>query len=365
MSEAVAAQVQSVPVPPADQPPAPVRELPFEDRYKAKQAELGVTDDDGPEEQFNLNDTPPPGEKPKEEPKRNVEPTAGDKAMFEALAKKLGYNIDGKGVLPSERIAWETAKKRQETGIAEREAKAQKMLADAESQLTSNPRVQKAEAIVTAYENGDPDGFAQALGVKDFNEFQQSFIKRLADPNYLELRKLQQWKEQQEAERKKSEEEGKQRQASEQRAQAYKAYMSNLSEVCKNSSSPLVAAMHDDPLFLQAVYRIQEENWDPVQQKTITVEEAIKKASRGANQDLESELRKLYERLGKGFTPAEAAAAAASAAAPRSGKKPAPRTAVTPPHAVSGGSAPKKPSDYSTLEWREYTRRRLEEAGDD
>lgn len=354
MSEAVAAAIAPAPaapvvIPPAEQPPAPVREKSFAERWKEHGGEEAeAADVEAPEAE---------PEKPAAEAKpRNADPTAGDRAMFDALAKKLGYHVDGKAVLPTDRIKWEQAKKRQEEGLAARE----KAVKDAEAAAGSNERVKKAESILAAIESGDPDGFAAAVGRKNFNEFQEEFIKRLADPNYTELKRLKEWKEQQEQERVKAAEEAKQREESEVRERMRAGYMDSLSKTCAASSNPLVAALAEDPNFLQAVFRIQQENWDPVQQKTVTAEEAIRKAAKGAKQPLEDELRGIYERLGKGF----GAATPAPEASPPKGKRPAPKTAVTPPNTTGGASAPKKPSDMTPLEWREYSRKRLEESED-
>jgi hypothetical protein len=348
-----AAQVPGTPaaapiaVPAADQPPAESQPKSFADRWKAHGGEDLDAGDDEPE-------AAPEPAKPETKPTGPV--TAGDKAMFEALAKKLGIKVENGVVKPSERIAWENAKLRAEQGIAKARHEAEQMRAEAESSLKSNPRVQKAEAIMTAYEAGDPDGFAAALGAKDFNEFQQSFLRRLADPNYGELRKLQQWKEQQEAERVKLEAQQREQHQQQQVQQAERTYMSTLSQTCKASSNPLVAAMHDDPLFLQAVYRIQKKHWNPEQQKTVSVEEAIQEG-------LETELKSLHDRLSRGFG-GGSPAAEPGAAPVRNGKKPAPRTGITPVNAALGGGATKKPSDMTDLEWRTYTRKRMDEAGD-
>jgi hypothetical protein len=347
--EEAAAAVEAAPiaVPAAEQPPAPKKIQSLADRWKAKTGEeLGSPDEVAAE----------PAAPAAEAPKAKAATPPDDSAAFHALAQKLGYALDGKSVLPSDRIKWESAKKRQEEGIAARERAVQ----EAEGKVSD--RVRKAESILDAIERGDPDGFAASVGVKDFNEFQQNFIKRLADPNYQELRKLQQWKEQQEEQRKKAEEEGKTKAQQEQRATAYRTYMDSLSKTCAASSNPLVAAMHDDPLFLRSIYTLQEENWDDVAQRTITVEEAIKRASKQGGKPLEDELRTLYERLSKGFTPGETAPAAV---AKTNGKKVAPKTAVTPAgatSAVAGGS--KKPSQMSPQEWRAYSASKFRDVDD-
>jgi hypothetical protein len=122
--------------------------------------------------------------------------------------------------------------------------------------------------------------------------------------------------------------------------------------------------MAEDPLFLRDVYRIQEENWDDDTQKTVTAEEAIKKASKGSNATLEDSLRGIYERLGKGFGSVGQTAPAAAAKTNGNGKKPAPKTAVVPSNSAGGASAPKKPSEMTPTEWSAYKRARFEEAND-
>lgn len=348
-----AAQVPGTPapapvaVPPADQPPAPERVKSFKERWDAHG---GESLDDGPDAEAAT-------EAPKPEAKPTGAVTAGDRAMFEALAKKLGVKVENGAVKPSERIAWENAKQRAEQGIAKARQEAESMLAEAKNAVGSDPKVKRAAAIDAALEANDPDAFGAALGFKDFNDLQHQWLKRLADPNYGELRKLQQWKEQQEAERVKVEEQTREQQQMQQRQQAERAYMTTLAETCKASSNPLVAAMHDDPLFLQAVYRIQKKHWNPEQQKTVTVEEAIQEG-------LETELRTLHGRLSKGFGSEVGPAPTITGNVVRNGKKPAPRTGITPPNASLAGGAAKKPSEMTPLEWREYSRKKLEESGD-
>lgn len=356
---AAVAEQPNLQVPVADQPPEHKPAAPFDARYAAMQAKLGISDDDEPEEAPEAAGAPAEPEKPK----RNGDPTAGDKAMFEALAKKLGFAIEGSSVSVEERAEWRRAKAREKEAIARERAEWEKTKQTTPEQVE---KVGKSDALIAALDAGDPDGFAAAVHAirpefgKTYNEIQANFIKRLADPNYMELRKLQQWKEQQEQERQKQEQEGRTRAQQEQHAQAYRAYMSDLTEKCKASSNPLVAAMHDDPLFLQAVYNVQKDHWDPDKQQTVPVEEAIRIAARGG-QSLESELKGLLERLKKGFPEMAAAVDAATAGKP---VKKAPRTGVVPVNGTSVASIPKKPSEMSPLEWREYTKRKLAESDD-
>ncbi len=140
------------------------------------------------------------------------------------------------------------------------------------------------------------------------------------------------------------------------------SYMDNLTATCQKSANPLVQAMADDPLFLQAVFAIQRDHWDPETESTLTVEQAIKKAAKGARTDLESELRGLHERLSKGF--AAPSIPAKVAALNGNGKKPAPKTAVVPSSSNGGGSVPKSVGEMTPQEWAKYKAARFAEADD-
>src|SRR5688572_3773456 len=121
-----AAQVPGTPapapvaVPAADQPPGEKQPKSFADRWKehgGEDLEAGDDDEAAPA-------------KPETKPTGAV--TAGDKAMFEALAKKLGIKVENNIVKPSERIAFENAKLRAEQGIAKAKHEAEQMRAEAE-----------------------------------------------------------------------------------------------------------------------------------------------------------------------------------------------------------------------------------------
>lgn len=367
MADAVAAPAAApaavnVPIvaPPADQPPTG-KPKSYGDRWAEMEAKLGTTEANAEETATAGGEPEKPKTEAEGEPKpKNGEPTAGDKGMFEALAKKLGYSLDGKTVLPSDRIAWETAKKRQEAGLAERENK----LREAEQAISSSDRVKKAESILKSIEEGDPDGFAAAIGKKDFNEFQQEFIKRLADPNYSELQNLKKWREEQEksvAEQKKQQEQTQRQQEHQRQLQAY---LGNLSEQSKTSTDPTVAAMADDPLFVDAVYRIQQQEYKASGERIIPIEEALDKRIGGAKMTFREELKTLAQRLLKAFPDlgAPAAPAAAPPAPVSNGKRPAPRTAITPPNTVDSAGAPKRIGEMTPSEYREYKRQRYAEA---
>lgn len=343
-------------LPPADQPPAPAAPKSFADRWKAVESQV----DDGPA--IEATETPAP---PQEAPKKNDKAPAADpkeakRAQLKALADELGLVVDDSGVSVADRAEFRRAKSAREAAITAREAEVTKKLAELES--THGEKHKKVQAVLDAYERGDPESFAQALGAKDFNELQQSWIKRLADPNYMELRRLQKRAEEEDARRENEKKETETRAQHQERERVYVTYMKSLSDSCKASENPLVQAMAEDPLFLRDVYRIQGENWDNETQSTVTVEQAIKKAAKNGGGTLEESLRGVYERLGKGF--GSVGATAPAAAAKTNGKKPAPKTAVVPASAGAGGGAPKKPSEMTPTEWAAYKRAKFEEAED-
>ena len=338
--DASAAVAEPVVVPAADQPPGDAKPLGFNDRWKAAEANEPDADD------------APPAPKP-----AAAKPPAADKrSQLESLAKELGLSLNGDEVTVAERAEFRRAKEKREAEWERRE----RAITEKETSVGSNEKVKRADAIFDAIERGDPDAFAKAVNAKDFNDFQTSFIKRLADPNYAELQRLQKRVEEADELKKQQEEQQRQNENNAARARAYSSYMSTLSETCKASANPLVAAMHDDPLFLQAVYNIQEQSWDKELERTCTVEEAIAKASKGAKSPLKNELRELYNRLHKGFG-ADVAGAAVEAAQKAGGKRPAPKTAVTPAHSTNAGGPPKPIGEMTPNEWAEYKKKRYAE----
>lgn len=345
----------AISLPAADQPPVAAKPAPFAERLAAKEAELG-----GPDAEEVSRPATAEAKTPAKSDKAPGDPREAKLAQLKTIAGELGLAVDDSAVSVAERAEHRAAIRRQREKLEqEREA----FLRDkGEFDKNKGEKVAKAEAILAALESGDPDAFATNAGFKDFNDFQHNFLKRLADPNYSEFKKLQKEIEDQKAERAKAEQEAKQRQESQRKAQVMDAYMSNLTEQAKASTNPLVAAMADDPLFLQAVFAIQRDNWDEGTQSTCTLEQALKKATKGAKMDLESELRGLRDRLNKGFAEPEMPAAAAKLNAGGNGKKPAPKTAVVPTSAGAGGGPPKKPSEMTPKEWAAYKAAKFAEA---
>lgn len=326
----------AVVTPPADQPPA--REKTFSDRFEALHSALGGDDGDDTEEtETEAPAKAPPVPKPDKKP----EPPP-------AAAKP-----DDEPVKPSERAEFREYKRQQQAALDKRMAELDKREKDFAG--THGERLTKAESILKAIEAGDPEGFAQAVGTKDFNEFQESFIKRLADPNYKELRELQKWREDQQKQAEQQKKEQETQEANRQRAELRGKWLGDLTEKGKTSKDRVAQAMADDPMFLNVVFEIQKAHWDDSAKSTVSLEEAIDRGLPGHKTTLREELKALYDRLGKAFGEPPALAVA-------NGRKPAPKTAVTPAKTTdaAGGAGKFK----TQAEWRAYANKALAEADD-
>lgn len=323
---------------------------------------------------------------------------SAERAQLLELAKKLGYEVDDKRIDTAERAEFRHYKQQQRAALAaaqadlekkraeaeehyskrtaEAEAKAEERLAQAQSEL------EFANKLSQAAEDGDYDGLAVLLGRKDWNELQQDVIAKFADPGYKELQELKRWKQQQEEEKLKSKAEQeraeKERKAEEERQarelqrqqeiqarqQQLAAYHKQLSEKMASSEDPLTRVMSSDPSYIAAIVRIQQENWDPETESTVTAEQAAKLAIKGAPSPLIAEMESLYKRLHTVFGGATGQSAqpanTTSTESTPQGEKKAPKSAPVPTKGTKTASAPGKFA--SPAEWRAYRDRRLAEA---
>ena len=300
--------------------------------------------------------TPEPESPPAETPETPAEgtpetpaATPEDRAQLQALAQRLGLEIDDTKVTVRERAAIREQGRRLRSALEAQWTEKENEFKERETQFSD--RAAKVQAIEDAYEKGDYEGLAKALGVKDWNELQNSVIQRLADPNYkrlLELEQKHKEREDREAKEKLDREEQSKRQLQE---HAVTKYMQTLGQKAQTSKDPVIRAMAEDPSFLQAVYRVQQEHWDG--ESTVSIERALQLAPKGSRVALREELEVLYKRLHKAFGAPEPAA--------DNGKSPKPKTQV----AKRAGAEASPPGPFeSDSEWRKYAVRRMEEAAE-
>jgi hypothetical protein len=312
----------------------------------------GFGDDDDEAAETPEAEPDKPAEKPVPAKGKGATKTTPDGGLdqLRTLAEKLGYAFDGARVVTRERAEFREWKAKQTEGLTRRQ---QEVLSDLEKQRAAVETKSKvAEAVQRAIDNGDPDGLAQALGKKDWNEVQQEFISRISDPNYKRLRQLETEAEQTKREKEEAAQREKQQQQQRAQVEQEQRYLADLGAKMTKSKDPVLAAMGDHPLLQQAILRIQKENWDGT--APLSPELALKQAARGASVPLNEWLRDLHHRLDKAFGKP---AAPAPAAKP---KPVAPKSAPVPPS--RGTEASGKATSMSFTERREYERRRLAEA---
>jgi hypothetical protein len=253
--------------------------------------------------------------KAKEEPASSDASTPEAKRkQLEALATELGFKLDGKAVTAADRYQLrEESRRRQATFEAKMQAERQAL---EKERSTISEEGAKAKAFLAALEAGDPDGMAKAIGRNDWNAMQEEILARIADPHYNEIQRLRKEIDEDKAQKKKAAEEYQARQAQVERQQAIVSVKRGIMAEASQAKDPVLKAMHTDPLFVDTIFSLQEKNYDPVTQTTISIEEALDEPLPNG-QTLRGHMKDLYERLGKAFgQPALPAPRPASAAAP-------------------------------------------------
>ncbi len=155
---------------------------------------------------------------------------------------------------------------------------------------------------------------------------QEEILARIADPHYNEIQRLRKEIDEDKAQKKKAEEEHRARAMQAERQQAIVSVKRGIMAEASQAKDPVLKAMHTDPLFVDTIFSLQEKNYDPVTQTTISIEEALDEPLPNG-QTLRGHMKDLYERLAKAFgqpaLPAPKPVAAAPAPAPKRERLPA------------------------------------------
>lgn len=315
-----------------------------------------------------------------EDPKPAVGSAELSKEDFLALAKKHGFELDRAGrVTTAERHKFREEKRQETAALEQRAREVEQRAAGYKQQLQAymaeiDGRNSRISAFEKAIEAGDFDAAAAATGRKDWQALQQEMLDRVSDPTYKQLIEMQRWKEQKEQEEtqrqqqwQRQQEEQRQQAAENERLQAQATYKQSLSQQMANSRDPIVAAMHDDPVFIETIFNYQRKHFDP-ESNTFPSPEALIRRDEGG---IRASLEKLHARLGKalGAPPAPAAreapeaspeatrTAALSAPTPKAPpKQPSAKGSVGP--SVSGKIDPNSPEWFA--KWDEQFRRNRE-----
>lgn len=309
-----------------------------------------------PEEAPDEEETKPDQPKPKPAAAKKKGEELGGLGLLKKLAEEQGFVVEGDKIRTKERAefrvfkdaAWERLKTAEKEAIGRIET-AQKELDD---------RHKAVESLETAKKSRDHQALAKALGYENWDKLQEDVIAWNADPSYQERRemaeKIRAMEEREEREASERQQQAEQHQRNQMRAE----YRSGLVAQMQQSRDPIIAAMHDDPLFVEAIMRIQAENADFQRNETVTPERALRMSVRGAPRTLLEDLQILHRRLSAALG-GKATNGQQTAEEERPTPKPKPKIASGP------RSAPSVPGKFeSRLERMQHYSARLGEANE-
>lgn len=295
-----------------------------------------------------------------------TDPNEAKREQLKTLIAELGMEMEDRRVTTAERAAFREERRQAKEALASLERDTMARLdaatkAREEQSAKDAPRFDKLSQFERAIGEGDHEAMAKIAGFENYDKLQEHIIALKSDPAYKRLMAVEEkaariereTKEREEAsEKARAEQEARltAEQQQQEQARVRNEYMTQLSAQMAKSNDPLVKAMSDDPSFVGAVFRVQQEHWDGEQ--TLTPEQAIRTAAKGAQNPLMAELKRLHERLAPIFgsapavpKPAEAPAKGKPVRTPPVGKPPAPSKAPNDDH-----------------EWKKQGARRLTEA---
>jgi len=306
-----------------------------DDKSRAEPDPSGEVEKSEPE-QGEEGKTKPDAKKPRKKTVEPDKPPPNELEAFRQQATRFGFVVEDGRVTTKERAEFRAAHRSQaEQRAREEQALMQRIEAAKQEASGSLERVQKFESAVEA---GDFEGIATSLGFKAtpaegdkpgrsaWDALIQDQIDRNADPNYKRLRKLEQ-EHQERAERDARAAQAEQeRQAQAQQARARAEYHQNLTAQMKGSQDSFVAAFHDVPALVQAVFAIQMQEFqagNPIP----TPEQAVRMRLNGIQQTPREWIEDWYKRSTPVFG---SPAAPTPAPAPNPQAKPAPKTVTVP-----------------------------------
>lgn len=283
-----------------------------------------------------------------------------DESQFQAQLARRGLVMDGSRIVNKDRADFRAWKREQQQKL-----EADRKVFDAERDKARD-QLTMAEQIMKLAADDDFDGLAKLLKFDGWDGMQQRAAARFTDPNYREVLALKKDAAERKAAEERAARDKREAEVAAQAAQARSTYMTELSETCKGSPDKVIRVMSQDPEFLSMIMAIQMEHYDPVAQDTITPEQALELVSDKRKTAFRSRLTALKDLLSEAF--AEDPPTEDEKKKPSVGGKqtPKPKATVsrTAPSPTPSASAPKKWSEMTPAEQREYKRARLAEAKD-
>lgn len=245
--EKVAAKVSG------DKPPAEPKTAPSD-------TEPSPPPDDDEDKSEPAKDKAKPKEEPKEEP---AEEPSDERAQLDALAKKLGYSIDGNRVAVNERVKFRQEKQEWRTNQSTREAEFQALVTKTREDL--DKQYGRGARAVEAWERGDFDGVAKALENDDkanWKSLNSAGATKMRSPEAKRIAELEERERQREQAEQQRADDAKRQAAEQEQQQAVVAYKERLRGQMGESDNRIVKALSKLPQFVDAVYLVQNEHWD-------------------------------------------------------------------------------------------------------
>ncbi len=312
---------------------------------------------------FTKQEEPEPEtEEPAEEEKEPIAAKDGDdsdeadkRAQLQALASELGLRVDDRGVTSKERKKFYRWKEETKQSLGQRA----QQIAQREAQL--NQVAAPLTTAIKAVQEGDYDAAMRELGrlVKDeeleregLNGATKKYLRRAQgeDPRVDSLMRELREKEKREGERQRQEAEYY---AQQQQAQEQQRYLHSLGSELADVDDDRVAALAQNPAFVQQVFAIQQREWDG--SETVTAAEAAQEALGG--------LQKTYRLLDSVFGGRDTVN---PDTAERSGDHSSERPRRRAPRPLKKGEAaeasPKAPVSTDPLKWRDKWSKILEQS---
>lgn len=287
--EAPAAPAAEAPAPAPEQTESPLKKESFREAFERHQAKIEAQQTEKPAEPSAP--APKPG-------KKVVQGEDTELEQLKALAAKRGYVIEDGKVMPSERAKFREYQRQRDGKLTQTEQERLSAIEKREKEVADN--IKQAQSILKAKADGDYQGLAKELGFESWDKLQEDVIARISDPNYKRLRELEEKDRAREEEAAKTkaetERQQQQKQAAENRQRVYDRFAAEMPQ----SKDPLVAAMGDHPLFVNAILAVQQENWTGPN-SALPYERIAGMARKGAPRTIREECKDLYDRLHKAF----------------------------------------------------------------
>lgn len=290
--------------------------------------------------------------KPKAEKKPDA-PAANEKLeQLKALAAEVGMVIENGRVLSAERAKIRAISQEKTKELIEQERAVIQRIEDARKAF--DEELQFARGVSAFKDSKDFQALAKSLGYEDWNKLQDDVLAQASDPNYRRLLELEKRDKQRAEAEERAKAEAEARQQESARVAAQQRYVTQLSNEMGKSSNKLLASFADDSLFVNQIYNIQKQHYNPATDETITIDDAIKFIPPNGK-SLNSVMEGLYQKLKGVFGETQAAPQPAAGTV----AKPKPRTdAVPPPKA----SKPSKVDPTDRRSWMQNAANRFTQA---